>query len=111
MANFTEYWTEAHQLLDRARMLNDDANMTGLTFVNTELAVSRAFAERALAAFSAGDSDKAKQAARAATAAYRAVQRFLPKLLVQTNSERWWFGSWAPSPLSLRSFPSSNSPT
>jgi hypothetical protein len=82
MANFTEYWTEAHQLLDRARMLNDDANMTGLTFVNTELAVSRAFAERALAAFSAGDSEKAKQAARAATAAYRAVQRFLPKLLV-----------------------------
>ena len=82
MANFTEYCTEAHQLLDRARMLNDDANRTGLTFVNTELAVSRAFAERALAAFSAGDSDKAKQAARAARAAYRAVQRFLPKLLV-----------------------------
>ena len=82
MANFTEYWTEAHQLLDRARMLNDDPNSTDLTFINTELAVSRAFAERALAAFSPGDTDKAKQAARAATAPYRAVQRFLPKLLV-----------------------------
>jgi hypothetical protein len=64
-------------------MLNDEANRSGLRFVTTELAVSRAFAERALAAFSDGDSGKAQRASRAAKAAYRAVQRFLPKLLDQ----------------------------
>ena len=96
MANFTQYWTEAHQVLDKARMLNDDANRTSLRFVNTELAVSRAFAERALAAFSAGDSGKAKQAAQAATAAYRAVQRFLPKLLVPEEQRTIQLGNLTP---------------
>ena len=41
-------------LFERARMLDDQASRTGLAFVTTELAVSRRFAEAALAAFSAG---------------------------------------------------------
>ena len=56
---------------------------TGLAFVTTELAVSRRFAETALAAFSAGDIGDAKQAAWAAKATYRAGQKFLLKLVVQ----------------------------
>jgi hypothetical protein len=84
MATFMDYLQEAHQLLDRARMLDDETNRTGLAFVTTELAVpSRRFAEATLAAFSAGDRSDATQAAHAAKAAYRVVQRFLPKLLVQ----------------------------
>ena len=39
-------------------------------------------AESALASFSAGHLDKAKQSALAAKTAYRAVQKFLPKLEV-----------------------------
>jgi len=42
VANFMGYLTEANQLLDKARMLNDEANRSGLRFVTTELAVSRA---------------------------------------------------------------------
>jgi hypothetical protein len=83
MATFMDYLQEAHHRLDRARMLDDEANRTGLAFVTTELAVSRRFAEAALTAFSAGDRGDAKQAAWAAKATYHAVQRFLPKLLVQ----------------------------
>ena len=64
-------------------MLDDEASRTDLAFVTTELAVSRRFAEAALAAFSAGDRGDAKQAAWAAKATYRAVQKFLPKLVVQ----------------------------
>ena len=64
MADFQEYLTQAHQLLDTARMLNADSERNGFEFVNTELDLSRAFAERALAAFSAGDVDKAKQGLR-----------------------------------------------
>ena len=56
---------------------------TDLAFVTTELAVSRRFAEAALAAFSAGDRGDAQQAAWAAKATYRALQKFLPKLVVQ----------------------------
>ena len=55
----------------------------GLEFVNTQLELSRAFAERALAAFSAGEVEKAKQNALAAKAAYRVVQRSLPTLLIK----------------------------
>ena len=83
MANFIQYLTEAQKLLDTARRLNDDANANGLEFVNTELDLSRTFAEKALASFSAGHVDKAKQSALAAKAAYRAVQRALPRLFVK----------------------------
>ena len=78
-----DYLQEAHHRLDRARMLDDEANRTGLAFVTTELAASRRFAEVALAAFSAGDRGDATQAAWAANTTYRAVKRFLPKLHVQ----------------------------
>jgi hypothetical protein len=81
MANFQELLSEAYQLLDTARMLNA-SDRNGLEFVNTQLELSRAFAERALAVFSAGDVDKAKQSALAAKAAYRSVQKSLSKLLV-----------------------------
>ena len=58
MATFMDYLQEAHHRLDRARMLDDEANRTGLAFVTTELAASRRFAEAALAAFSAGDTGR-----------------------------------------------------
>src|SRR5687768_12053821 len=83
MPDFNELLIEAHRVLDKARMLNDDSNTVGLEFVNTELDLSRTLAEKALASFSAGHPDKAKQSAVAAKAAYRAVQKFLPKLLVK----------------------------
>ena len=82
MPDFNELLREAHELLDTARMLNDDSKRNGVSFVNTELDLSITFAERALASFSAGHLDKAKQSALAAKAAYRAVQKFLPKLEV-----------------------------
>ena len=63
MANFNEYVQQAHQLLDTARVLNDEANRTGLAFVTTELEASKEFAQIALAAFSAGERGDAKQAA------------------------------------------------
>ena len=83
MANFNEYVQQAHQLLDTARVLNDEANRTGLVFVNRQLETSKEFAQIALAAFSAGERGDAKQAAAGAKTAYRTVQRCLPKLLVQ----------------------------
>ena len=83
MANLNDYLTQAHQLLDTARALNAQANANGLEFINTELDLSRTFAEKALASFSAGHVDKAKQSALAAKAAYRAVERALPRLLVK----------------------------
>ena len=64
-------------------MLNDDSNRNGIHFVNTELDLGMTFAERALISFSAGHLDKAKQSALAAKTAYRAIQKFLPKLDVQ----------------------------
>ena len=88
MADFHEYLTQAHQLLDTARRLNADAKTNGLQFLNKELEISRTLAENALAAFSEGDVDKAKQSALAAKATYRAVNRFLPRLEVIQSQER-----------------------
>ena len=85
MSNFNEYVQQAHQLLDTARVLNDEANRTGLAFVTRELETSKEFAQIALAAFSTGERRDAIQAAAAAKTAYRAVQRRLPKLLVQAG--------------------------
>ena len=83
MANFQELLSEAYQLLDTARMLNADSERNGLEFVNTELDLSRTFAATAIGSLSAGHVNKAKQSALAAKAAYRAVQKFLPKLSVK----------------------------
>ena len=82
MPDFNELLVEAHRVLDKARMLNDDSRRNGVDFVNTELDLSMTLAESALASFSAGQLDKAKQRALAAKTAYRAVQKFLPKLEV-----------------------------
>jgi hypothetical protein len=83
MPDFNDLLTEAHRVLDEARMVNDDAKRNGIDFVNTELDLGMTFAESALTSFSAGHLDKAKQSALAAKAAYRAVRKFLPKLEVQ----------------------------
>ena len=83
MPDFNELLIEAHRVLDTARMLNADSNRKGIRFVNTELDLSRTFAERALTSFSAGHVDQAKQSALAAKTAYRAVRKFLPKLLIK----------------------------
>ena len=83
MPNCIEYLQQAHQLVATARTLRDQANKGGLAFVNTELDMTKEFAERALAAFSAGEKGDAKQAAAAAKATYRVVQKYLPKLFVQ----------------------------
>ena len=82
MPDFNELLIEAHRVLDKARMLNDDSKRNGIDFVNTELDLSTKLAESALASFSAGHLDKAKQSALAAKTAYRTVQKFLPKLEV-----------------------------
>jgi hypothetical protein len=83
MPDFNDLLTEAHRLLDTARMLNDDSNRNGIHFVSTELDLGRTFAESALVSFSAGHLDKAKQSALVAKTAYRAVQKFLPRLETQ----------------------------
>jgi hypothetical protein len=66
MPNCIEYLQQAHQLVATARTLRDQANKGALAFVNTELDMTKEFAERALAAFSAGEKGDAKQAAAAA---------------------------------------------
>jgi hypothetical protein len=83
MRNLNELLMEACRVFDTARMLTDDAKRNGVDFVTTELDLSMTFAERALASFSAGHPDKAKESALAAKAAYRAVRKFLPKLGVE----------------------------
>ena len=62
MPDFNELLIEAHRVLDKARMLNEDSKRNGVDFVNTELDLSTTFAESALASFSAGHLDKASKA-------------------------------------------------
>ena len=83
MPDFNKLLTETHRLLDKARILTDDSKRNGVDFVNTELELSMTFAESALLHLSAGHLAKAKQSAFVAKIAFRAVQKFLPKLEVQ----------------------------
>ena len=83
MPDFNELWIAMRRLLDKARPLSGDSNRNGIHFVSTELDLGRTFAESALVSFSAGHLDKAKQSAVAAKTAYRAVQKFLPRLETQ----------------------------
>ena len=62
MPDFNELLREAHELLDTARMLNDDSNRNGIDFVNTELDLGRTFAETAMASLAAGTSTKPSKA-------------------------------------------------
>ena len=45
MPDFNELLIEAHWVLDKARMLNDDSKRNGVDFVNRELDLSMALAE------------------------------------------------------------------
>jgi hypothetical protein len=54
MPHFHEFLTQAHQLLETARTLDARSKSGGVEFVNTELDLSRTFAEGALALFSGG---------------------------------------------------------
>ena len=83
MRNSNELFTEAHRILDTARMLNDDANRNGVDFIHTELDLSMTLAKRAFASFSTGYPDKAKESALSAEAAYWAARKFLPRLEVK----------------------------
>ena len=80
MADFDEFVTQAHQLLDTARTLNAKSRSSSLEFVNTELDLSRTFAEGALALFSEGRLSNAKLNALLAQQAYQTGKKFLPRL-------------------------------
>jgi hypothetical protein len=49
MPDFNELFIEAHQVLDKARMLNDNSKRNGVDFVIRELDLSMALAESGLA--------------------------------------------------------------
>ncbi len=78
--DFDEFVAQAHQLLDTARTLNADSRSSSLEFVNTELDLSRIFAEGALALFSDGRLSNAKLSALLAQEAYQTGRNFLPGL-------------------------------
>jgi Asp-tRNA(Asn)/Glu-tRNA(Gln) amidotransferase C subunit len=77
----TSPMTESNRLRDD--VLSKDVKRNGIHFVNTELDLGMTFAESALVSLSAGHLDEAKQRASAAKTAFRAVQKFLPKLEFQ----------------------------
>ena len=80
MADFREFLTQAHQLLETARSLDARSKRGGLEFVNTELDLSKTFAEGALALFSDGLVSNAKLSALMAREAFQTGRDFLPKL-------------------------------
>jgi hypothetical protein len=82
MANFIDYLAEAHQVFDEAR---EEYHRTGLEFLTTELSLSWSFAERALAAFSAGRIGEGTTSSAAREGGVRAVQQFLPKVPLEHN--------------------------
>ena len=71
---------EATELLDTARMLRADARRNGIAFLNTELDLSKTFAERAWALCSEGRLLEAKVLALVATEAYETAKKFVTKL-------------------------------
>jgi hypothetical protein len=71
---------EAEELLDTARLLRNDANKTGFDFINSELDISKNFANRAWSLFGTGDLAAAKVQGIAAKTAYDTAKRFLPNL-------------------------------
>ena len=58
MPDFNELLIEAHRVLDKARMLNDDSKRNGVDFVD----LSMALAESALASSERGTSTKRSKA-------------------------------------------------
>jgi hypothetical protein len=78
---------ESDRQVKAAKTAIEDSSKTGMHFVDLELDLSRTFAERALASFSAGRIYKAKRSASAAKEAYRSARKFFHKLSV-TAGER-----------------------
>jgi hypothetical protein len=78
---------ESDRQVKAAKTAIEDSSKTGMHFVNLELDLSLAFAERALASFSVGRLDKAKRSASAAKEASRSALKFFHKLSV-TAGER-----------------------
>ena len=87
MADFDKFLTQEHQLLATARMLNARSRTSSLEFVNTELDLSRTFAEEALALFSDGRLCNAQLSALVAKQAYQTGQKFLPGLGVNVEQQ------------------------
>ena len=71
---------EATELLDTARMLRADAAKHGVSFLNSELDLSKTFAERAWELCLEGQFPEAKLLALVATEAYQTAKKFVTKL-------------------------------
>jgi hypothetical protein len=71
---------QAQELRDTARLLCNDANKTGVAFINTELDLSKAFAKRAWSLCNTGHMAAAKVQGIAAITAYETAKKLLPKL-------------------------------
>lgn len=71
---------EARELLDTARMVRADARKHGVSFLNSELDLSKTFAERAWALCVQGRLPEAKIFALVATEAYETAKKFVSKL-------------------------------
>jgi hypothetical protein len=71
---------EATELLDTARMLRADAIKNGVSFLNSELDLSKTFAERAWKLCLEGQFREAKLLALVATEAYQTAKKFVTKL-------------------------------
>ena len=71
---------EATELLDTARMLRADATKNGVSFLNSELDLSKTFAERAWELCLEGQFPEAKLLGLVATEAYQTAKKFVTKL-------------------------------
>ena len=71
---------EAIELLDTARMLRSDAAKHGVSFLNSELDLSKTFAEHAWTLCVEGRLPEAKVLALVATEAYQTAKKFVAKL-------------------------------
>jgi hypothetical protein len=71
---------EVTALLDTARMLRADTIENGVSFLNSELDVSKTFAERAWQLCLEGQLPEAKLLAMVATEAYQTAKKFVTKL-------------------------------
>ena len=71
---------EAIELLDTARMLRADARKHGVSFLNSELDLSKTFAEHAWGLCLKGQLPQAKLLAIVATEAYATAKKFVTKL-------------------------------
>jgi hypothetical protein len=71
---------ETTSLLDTARMLRADARRTGIALLNSELDLSKTFAEQAWTLCLAGQVPEARLLALVATEAYQTAKKFVTKI-------------------------------